>query len=81
MVAIEQIKAFIDSELGVDMGAVEQDTPLFSEGIIDSFTLISVVMFIEETYALKVGRLDINLANFDSLSKMARYIEASTNSG
>jgi acyl carrier protein len=77
----EQIKAFLDQDLGIAVGELDNDTPLFSEGIIDSFALISLVVFIEETFGFRIGAFDVNLANFDSLSRMQRYIETSRGVG
>lgn len=76
-VNLELITTFMDQDLGIDTKDLTLDTPLFSEGIIDSFSLVSLVIFVEETFALRVGALDVNLANFDSLDRIARYIEIS----
>lgn len=80
-VITEQIKAFLDRDLGIAVGELDDDTPLFSEGIIDSFALISLVVFVEESFGFRVGALDVNLANFDSLSRIQRYIETSGRAG
>lgn len=74
---IECIAQYLDEELGVDLADIDEATPLFSEGIIDSFSLMSLVAFVEEAFGFRVGALDVNLANFDSLGRIARYIEVS----
>lgn len=75
------IMDFLERELGVDTAPLDGDTPLVSDGIIDSFSLMSLVTFVEERFRLRVGMLDINLANFDSLNRMERYIAGAAGRG
>jgi len=72
---IDQLKGFLEEELDIEAGDLELDTPLFSGGIIDSFSLVSLLKFVETTFELRVGPTDVNLENFDSLGRMVTYIE------
>jgi acyl carrier protein len=47
-----------------------------NEGIIDSMNVLELVLFIEQTYKIKVPDQDIVPDNFDSVSKLAAYIRA-----
>ena len=40
------IMDFLERELGVDTAPLDGDTPLVSDGIIDSFSLMSLVTFV-----------------------------------
>ena len=71
----ESIKEYMQNELDIETGELAPDTLLFSTGIIDSFSLVSLLTYIESTYGFRVGRTDVNLANFDSLDRMVAYIE------
>ena len=73
----DDIVRYLEGELGIDTAEVDVDAELFSTGIIDSFSLISLVNFIEERFAIRVGPLDVSLANFDTLGRMTAYIERS----
>lgn len=72
---IDQLKGFLEEELEIEAGDLEQDTPLFSGGVIDSFSLVALLNFVETTFGFRIGPTDVNLANFDSLGRMATYIE------
>jgi acyl carrier protein len=75
------ISTFLEQELGIDTQQIDGGSLLVSDGIIDSFALMSLVTFVEETFGIRVGLLDINLANFDSLDQMQRYIDKRTGVG
>jgi acyl carrier protein len=52
------------------------DASLVDEGILDSFGLAELVAAIEARYGLRVPDQDLRLENFDSISKIGRYLEA-----
>jgi acyl carrier protein len=70
------ITTFMSEELGIDCADLAPDSLLFSSGIIDSFSLVSLLSFIEETHQFRIGATDVNLDNFDSLERMLAYIKA-----
>lgn len=72
---IEPIKNYMREDLDIDIADMTHDTLLFSEGIIDSFSLIALLTFIESTFNFRIGRTHVNLANFDSLGRMQAYIQ------
>ena len=70
----EDIIRFLKTDLGVKVDNIDQETLLFSSGIIDSFSLISLLMFIETEGGVKVSPADANLANFDSVARVTKFI-------
>jgi len=70
----EDIIRFLKTDLGVKIDNIDQETLLFSSGIIDSFSLISLLMFIETEGGVKVSPADVNLANFDSVARVRKFI-------
>jgi acyl carrier protein len=54
------------------------DDSFVEQRIIDSMSVMEVVMFVEETFGVEVADTDITLDNFDSVSKLARYIRMKT---
>ena len=72
---IETLKNYMHEDLDIDTTALEPDTLLFSEGIIDSFSLVLLLTFVESKFNFRVGPTDVNLANFDSLGRMNNYIQ------
>lgn len=50
------------------------DASFLENGIVDSMNILELVMYVEESFGVKVGDSDIVPENFDSVSKMASYI-------
>jgi len=57
------------------------DASFLDEGIIDSTSVLELVMFLEETFGFPVKDQDIIPDNFDSINKLAAYIIRSKGSG
>ncbi|MFT4825482.1 MAG: acyl carrier protein [Halioglobus sp.] len=72
---IEVLKSYMRDDLDIDTSKITSETLLVSEGVIDSFSLIALLTFIESTFKFRAGATDLNLANFDSLDRIHRYIE------
>ena len=73
----EQIREFVVSEFGIEPETVETDTPLFSSGLLDSFSLVDLITFVESVAGRKFRIVDVNLENLDSIEKIISYIERS----
>lgn len=71
----DQIIGYIRDELRVDVSSVDDKTPLFSSGIIDSFSLVSLITFLEETGDFRVNPMDVNLDNMDTIECIVAYVE------
>ena len=48
--------------------------PLISNGLIDSFHLIDLAMFIETQYNVIIDDMELNAATFDTLDELADLI-------
>lgn len=70
-----KIAAFLQDQLFVDEEYIKPDTLLFSDGIVDSFSLIEIIQFIEESEGIEVVQDEVNLDNFDSIRRIAKYID------
>ncbi len=51
------------------------DASFLEEGIVDSLGIMDLVGFIEETFELTVADEDLTPDNFDSVNKLANYIQ------
>lgn len=69
------IFSFLRDDIGVETDDVDDDTLLFSTGLIDSFALINLISFIEEEAGIRVSPADVNLDNLDSVSRIIAYVE------
>ena len=59
----------------IDGTELEDDTPIFSSGLIDSFDMVDLVLFIEKEAGLEMQVAEITLENFDSLGKILAFVE------
>lgn len=71
----EKLMIFLDEDAGVDISDVEPGTLLFSTGIVDSFTLASLMSFIETEADIRVNPFDVNLDNMDSIERILAYVD------
>jgi acyl carrier protein len=51
------------------------DASFLEEGIVDSLGIMDLVCFIEETFGLAVADEDLTPDNFDSVNKLANYVQ------
>jgi acyl carrier protein len=57
---------------------LRSDTSLVEAGIVDSRGVVEVIAFVEERYGFTVGDLDVHPDNFDSLDRVAAYVQRMT---
>jgi acyl carrier protein len=57
----------------VDVGP---DESLFDSGILDSFGLTDVIAAVEQEFAIKIPDSDLSPRKFNSISRIATYVEA-----
>ena len=50
------------------------DEPLLSSGLIDSFSLVDLSMFVEERFGVRLDDSELNAGTFDSLAQLADLI-------
>jgi acyl carrier protein len=74
---IPQLSTFIAEKILKQSGrAIEADEPLLSSGLIDSFSLMDLALFIEDTFGVRIEDTELNVDNFDNLSQLASLIES-----
>lgn len=73
---IQKVINFMRDVLELETDELSLSSPLFSAGVIDSFSLVSLLTFIEDTYQIRIGPTDVNLDNFDSLERIENYLKS-----
>jgi acyl carrier protein len=67
--------AFITDHLLNQPGlALTPDTKLISSGLIDSFHLVDLALFIEDKYGVKIDDTELNGKVFDTLAQLEALI-------
>ncbi len=70
-----RLRAFICGELlGDPTYPLRDDEPIISGGLIDSFYLAHLAVFIEEELGVIIPDVDLTVENFDTLDLMVRRI-------
>lgn len=55
---------------------IEEDAALISSGLIDSFSLVDLAIFVEDTFGVRIEDTELNAQSFDSLRQLAVLIRA-----
>ncbi|HLH56252.1 MAG TPA: acyl carrier protein [Verrucomicrobiae bacterium] len=75
MDASKQVRDFIITNFLYGDGAnLKDDTSLLDSGTIDSTGVLELIMFLEETFKLKIDPEDITPENLDSVQKIVRFL-------
>jgi len=54
---------------------IAPDEPLISSGLIDSFHLVDLSLFVEQTFGARIDDAELNKDTFDTLSQLAVLIQ------
>jgi acyl carrier protein len=66
---------FIRDEYVEDEGVeVAEDTPLITSGLVDSFSMVSLKMFLEEEYDIRMSDEEANTEAFDRVSSIMALV-------
>ncbi|MBK6646053.1 MAG: acyl carrier protein [Anaerolineales bacterium] len=55
---------------------ITADESLISSGLIDSFSLMDLALFIEDTFGVRVEDTELNAETFDNLNQLAALISS-----
>ncbi|MCF7973127.1 MAG: acyl carrier protein [Phycisphaerae bacterium] len=73
----DRVKEFlVDNFLFGDSSRLDEDTSFLNEGIIDSTGILELIMFLEETFDIKIEDQDLTPENLDSLNNIEDFIES-----
>ncbi len=55
---------------------IEPTSPIISSGLVDSFSLVDLALYIEDTWGVHIDDTELNAQTFDSLEQLSGLIEA-----
>ncbi len=55
---------------------IRPDEPLISGGLIDSFSLVDLALFVEDTFGVHLDDTELNAQAFDTLNQLTALIQA-----
>ena len=74
---LEILAAYIAAEILKQPGRIiGPDEPLLSSGLIDSFHLVDLGMFVEDKFGVRIDDAELNASSFDNLNQLTAFIEA-----
>ncbi len=72
----DQLAEFITAQILKDPNrALADDEALISSGLIDSFSLVDLALFVEETFSVRIDDSELTSDVFDTLSELASLVE------
>ncbi len=72
---IEQLSAFIAAKILKQPGRViRPDEALITSGLIDSFSLMDLALFVEDTFGVRIEDTELNADTFDTLEQLSALI-------
>lgn len=69
---------YLEDKARVDLGGVDDEAELFSSGLVDSFAMVDLLVFLEKHTGTKMGPEDITLDNLDSVSRILAFAAEQT---
>ena len=78
MITHEELLRCLEDDLGIDVSGVGTETPLFSSGLVDSFSLVSLIALIEQRCGFRLAPSDVNLDNLDSTGRIVAFVARAT---
>ena len=76
--AKQQLKEFIDQALvsQADRAGYTDDEALFSSGRLDSFTMMNLVMYLEQTFGIDFSSTGFDIDLVDSIAAIESLLDA-----
>ena len=66
-------REYVDEEDADDV-KLDENTPLISSGIVDSFSMVSLKRFLEKKYAISIPDADATPEAFDTVNKIIELV-------
>ncbi len=74
---IQKLAIFITKEIiKQPKRALSADEKIISSGLIDSFSLVDLSLFIEDTFGVRIDDTELSAETFDSLGQLATLIQS-----
>lgn len=72
---VDLITGFISKEILKDPGRqIRKDEPLISSGLIDSFGLVDLALFVEDTFGVRIEDVELTSSVFDTTQELAHLV-------
>lgn len=55
---------------------IDANQPLISSGLIDSFSLMDLALFVEDSFGVRIEDTELNADTFDNLAQLISLVES-----
>lgn len=70
------IRHFLQSRFRALAGrSVGDDDRLFSSGVLDSFGVLELIAFLEDTFTISIDTATLDLQEFDTITRIAEVVD------
>ena len=74
---VSKLAAFIATDiLKQPKRAIRADEALISSGLIDSFSIMDISLFVEGKFGVRIDDTELNAETFDTLEQLAKLIQS-----
>ncbi len=74
---ISEIEKYVSTQILKQPGRkIAANESLISSGLIDSFSLMDLALFVEDTFGVRIEDTELNASTFDNLTQLASIIES-----
>mgnify|MGYP001182539751 CR=1 FL=1 len=70
----DTLREFLGTKLGLSVDDITDETALLSSGLLDSFSVVQLLVFIEESSGVQLAPTDVGFATLDSIERIMAYI-------
>lgn len=77
----DSIRDYLVESMGVDESLLKEDSALFSSGLMDSFAIVDLMVFVEKEGGIRFDPSDVSLDNLDSIEKIVAYVASRREGG
>lgn len=76
MITHDKILTFLGTQFSVGLAEIDCHTELFTGGILDSFSVVDLVLFVESEENIKMNQAELVMDNLDSIAKILRFCDS-----
>jgi len=77
----DKLIQYLQDEQGIDPADLADNVLLFSGGLLDSFSMLDLIVFIETEAGIRLAATEVNLDNLDSVERILRFVGERVASG
>ncbi len=71
-----RVRAFIVERLDPDAAALDAEADLLAAGLLNSLTLMHLVLYLEETFGLEVAPAEFDARHFRSIRAIEAFVQS-----